>query len=310
MFHSSYVLLPSLHLFLSYPQRTVAVDDRRDPLTWPFAQDSIWNTPIGDQAIYVEAKIRKRERRGMTIDEDIIVLKPNAPLTKVFYSDVGWTEDGTGLRCTNFDANRLLFELPIPEDFVVSPSTWDGLRPNSGLACLLPDGETIIQTQPFAKCGGSTATVATSLTSSAPRVNIYTGDGIRGAHGGSGLSAIGGTIRVGEMVPGGVIRHALKINLYGRYNLHHGGYRWPAVKADSGFDDVDSGNFYGGSNPELVMGSLVALHKQEDLSSLANNSLGIVTEPALILARAVRCKEYLPLVIYFCPHAMHLFPGL
>lgn len=284
MIHSSYLLLTPLCLLLSHPRRTVAVDERRDPLRWPFAEDSIWNTPIGDQAVYVEAQIRKRERRGMTIDEDIIVLKPNVPHTKVYYSDVGWTEDGSGLRCTNYSVNRPLFELPIPEDFVVSPETWDGLRPNSGLACLLPDGETIVQTQPFAKCRTN---VATSLTSSAPRVNIYTGDGIRGAHGGSGLSAIGGTIRVGELLPGGVIRHALKINLYGRFNLHSEGYRWPAVKADTGFDDVDSGNYYGGSNPDLVMGSLVALHEKEDLLSLTENSLGIVTEPALILARAV-----------------------
>jgi hypothetical protein len=64
----------------------------------------------------------------------------------------------------------VLFEVPIPSDFVVSPTTWDGSTPNSGLAVLQPDGETIIQTQPFARCmmGGD----ATSLTSQIPPLNI------------------------------------------------------------------------------------------------------------------------------------------
>ncbi len=36
-------------------------------------------------------------------------------------------------------------------------------------------------------------------------------DGTYGAHGGSSLSAIGGTIRLGELLPGNVIRHTLKV---------------------------------------------------------------------------------------------------
>ena len=40
------------------------------------------------------------------------------------------------------------------------------------------------------------------------------GDGIGGAHGGSGLSSIGGSIRLGELLPGAPpIPHALKIEL-------------------------------------------------------------------------------------------------
>lgn len=283
-------LLTSL-LLVSALQPTQAVE-RRDPKKWPFARNSIWNSPIGDQAIYVPAEIQEARARGMTIDEDIIVLRPDeTSQTTVYYSSVGWS-DGSQ-RCISYDDDRILFDgLPIPADFIVSPDTWDGLRPNSGLACLLPDGETIVQTQPFAKCETN---IATSLTSSVPPVSLY-GDGIRGAHGGSGLSAIGGAVRVGELVPGGTIRHVLKVNLFGRNNLYHNvegepddriGYRWPAIRADGGFDDPERTTYYGGSNPSLQMGSLLALHKDEDLGDLRTNSLGIVTEPALILARAV-----------------------
>src|SRR3989454_6287542 len=58
--------------------------------------------------------------------------------------------------------------------------------------------------------------------------------GNSGAHGGSMLSSLGGVIRLGELVPGGTIRHALKVNLFGRDNYYtgSGSYRWPATTAD------------------------------------------------------------------------------
>ncbi len=31
--------------------------DSRDPLQWPFTQNSIWNMPIGNEAVYVPAGI-------------------------------------------------------------------------------------------------------------------------------------------------------------------------------------------------------------------------------------------------------------
>jgi len=52
--------------------------------------------------------------------------------------------------------------------------------------------------------------------------DIY-GSGMVGAHGGSGLSAIGGALRCGELTPtSGAIRHALKMNLFGRKNIYCG----------------------------------------------------------------------------------------
>jgi hypothetical protein len=36
----------------------------RDPLRWPFSQESIWNTPIGSRAKYVPADLETPERRA------------------------------------------------------------------------------------------------------------------------------------------------------------------------------------------------------------------------------------------------------
>src|SRR2546426_268400 len=111
--------------------------------------------------------------------------------------------------------------------------------------------------------------------------NDLYGTGIDGGHGGSGLSSLGGTIRLGELVPGGVIRHVMKINLYGLNNYYYGttqGYRWPASQADG-----CASSCYGGTTQALRMGSLLAIP-----ASVNVDSLGLETEPAKILARALQ----------------------
>src|SRR2546425_4506153 len=102
--------------------------------------------------------------------------------------------------------------------------------------------------------------------------------GNSGAHGGSMLSSLGGVIRLGELVPGGTIRHALKVNLFGRDNYYtgSGSFRWPATTADG-----CAPGCYGGSVPALRMGSLLALPPSFDV-----NAMGLETEPAKILAHA------------------------
>jgi hypothetical protein len=248
----------------------------RDPLKQPFHHQSIWNRPIGSGAVYVHARIQNSTERGMTVDEDILILRPEAPMTEIYYNGAGW--DRNRSRCPR--EGRLIFSAPIPADFVVSPATWDGLTPNSGLAVLMPDGRTIKQTQPFARCtAGEPATTLYSF----PDIDLY-GDGIRGAHGGSGLSAYGGTLRLGELLPGaGPIRHVLKVNIYGARNLFYNeetkGYRWPAVTAD-GY----AAREYGKSGDPVKacrMGALLALPATMDL-----DRMGFETEPGRILAQA------------------------
>lgn len=250
----------------------------RDPLKQPFRSASIWNMPIGSNAVFVHAEIEKALARGMTIDEDIIVMKPDAPQTEIYTNYAGWNREKD--RCTK--DGPLLFSAPIPDDFVVSSETWDGLTPNSGLAVVLPDGRTIKQTQPFARCTAGKNGTSQYVFDNA---DIY-GDGYYGAHGGSGLSAIGGALRVGELVSEDTtIKHVLKINIFGKKNLYYDnvtkGFRWPAKRAD-GY----AANNYGTArtlpvNKECRMGALLALPPTINIDDLEFETI-----PGRILAQA------------------------
>jgi len=228
----------------------------RDPLLWPFSRDSIWNLPIGASAQYVPANIQQATQRGMTTDPDVIILTPNATMTPVYYNSDGWSG---GSRCTA--QGNVLFTAPIPDTFVVpgaGASNPDGTTPNYATAILMPDGHTLTQGQPFARCtAGGDATMWWSITN-----DLY-GTGIDGGHGGSRLSSLGGTIRLGELV---------------YYDGTTHGYRWPASQADG-----CASSCYGGTTPALRMGSLLAIP-----ASVNIDSLGLQTEPAKILARALQ----------------------
>src|SRR6059036_1167256 len=245
----------------------------RDPLFWPFSRDSIWNLPIGASAVYVPANIQQATQRGMTTDPDVIILTPNATMTAVYYNSDGWSG---GSRCAT--QGNVLFNAPIPGNFVVQgagPNNPDGTTPNYATAILMPDGHTLTQGQPFARCtADGSATMWWSISN-----DLY-GTGVEGGHGGSKLSSIGGTIRLGELVPGGVIRHVMKVNVYGLYNYYYDastqGYHWPASQADG-----CAATCYGGTTPALRMGSLLAIPASVNL-----DGLGLETEPARILARA------------------------
>lgn len=256
----------------------LAIRAQRDPLKWPFSEKSIWNMPIGSNSIYVHAHIEKALAQGMTIDEDYIVMSPDSPLMEIKENRAGW--DRTKNRCT---ANgKLLFTAPIPQSFMVSPETWDGETPNAGLAVLMPDRRTIKQTQPFAHCtAGQPGTSQYGFNDE----DIYS-DGMYGAHGGSGLSAIGGTLRIGELTPeSGPIRHVLKVNIFAKKNIYYDnetkGFRWPAKQADG----YATGNYYKDRKSVIVkecrMGALLALPYKMNL-----DSLGFETKPARILAEA------------------------
>jgi hypothetical protein len=94
---------------------------------------------------------------------------------------------------------------------------------NNAMGVLLADNVTIVQMQPAYRCisGGSSPLLARFGNGSAdgcpqqfPNVTSIFGDGALGSHGGSGLSGVGGTIRLHELLnTTGPIPHALKIEL-------------------------------------------------------------------------------------------------
>jgi hypothetical protein len=165
----------------------------RDPLKQPFASNSIWNMPIGSNAQYVAANLKGNPGNnvyaGMPyIDEEKIIMTPTAPLTNLNFSSAGWSGKN---RCAA--TGGLVYTVPMPSSYVVPHSTQ-----NNSAAFLLADKRTIVQTQPLTRC---TAGAAGTTMAKFSNVDLY-GTGITGAHGGSGLSAIGGSIRIGEMRPG------------------------------------------------------------------------------------------------------------
>ncbi|WP_338869014.1 Ig-like domain-containing protein [Spirosoma sp. SC4-14] len=252
---------------------------QRDPLKWPFAKTSIWNIPIHNNAVYAPAGIQ--DATYFEADEDVVIFRPNEPLMNVETNYAGWSGQD---RCPV--QGPTLFSAPIPTNFIYDKNVWVGKTPNAGVAILQPDGK-IWQAQPFAKCGTD---VATAQYKWDPSGCVLTGECIQGAHGGSHLSAIGGTIRVGEFTSG-KIPHVIKLNLFGKENFYHdatGGYRWPATNQDGGYNDPTAYNYYGGTNPEMKIGALLALNKDVVLNSVSDNSLGLKTQAGLILARTLR----------------------
>lgn len=143
------ILIVLVGLDQSVYQKSVAqAQETRDPLTWPFAAESIWNMPIGSDAVYVPAQIAQATQAGMTVDEDILILEPDAPLTPMYQNFVAWESDSEGARCDI--GGDLLDNLPIPADFLRGQP--QGTTENNSAAILMPDGRTLKQNQPFTRC--------------------------------------------------------------------------------------------------------------------------------------------------------------
>lgn len=255
----------------------------RNPYKQPFAVDSIWNTAIGSGAKMSPANLTvpvDPQDSVSTIwacfpfsDREILIFTPTEANCKINYSDVGW---GGGNRCTT--TGGLLTTVPIAPSYTV------GNNPENGSAAILSkDFRSLENVQPFTRCtaGGDATSYVRFATS-----DIY-GDGIAGAHGGSGMSALGGSIRLGELRPGQLgMQHALKITLYAAQFLYKAqtwaaAYRWPALGADGyavGKYGTNS-NATNANNPNMVMGSLLAIAPTVNI-----NNLGLETGPALQLA--------------------------
>ena len=252
----------------------LAAQTTRDPLVQPFAVDSIWNMPIGTGAQYVAINMAANPSNGVwtpmpQIDDEYIFLNPSAPLTNVNYSSAAWTGAD---RCNA--TGGLLLQVPFPTNYVVPNS-----MANNAAVFLMTDNRTLIHTQPITRCvaGGP----ATSLVTFSA-VDIY-GDGRYGSHGGSGLSAIGGSIRLGEFRPGNPIQHPIKIDVDTPVVLSTCAtasdcFRWPAFTADSG-----APGSYGTQNPNPVpgmkMGALLAIPTSTNI-----NNLGLESVPGQMLA--------------------------
>jgi hypothetical protein len=216
-------------------------------------RNSIWNLPLGENAQTVPA--------GLTAPfgtfRNIIIQTPNAPLTAV---DEIVGPNRWNLQSCGPGNKKGVFSAPLPNGFVIlEPSKQP--RP---FAWLLANGVQFEQGVPFIRCAPSdTPTFIDHLEQGSIRAdgNAY------GMHH-SGLSALGGAIRLGELLEeAGAIRHVLKFSL--PENALTPNHVWPAR-----LDPVNKP--LTGKNNALRIGSLLAIPR--------NKQLLLVTEPARSLA--------------------------
>ncbi len=242
----------------------------RDPWLWPFEASSIWNQPIGSEAVYVDANLQDAGHVGGDI-QHVLQLNGADPARQV----LGSTTFGTG-RCDGTE--QLGFTVRVPDDWIVpdAGSSPYGLTPNGNFAFRLPGSDTVFEGCMVSRCVAA-GPVHMPDWMKWPNNRSYQsilGDGLSGGgQGASGMSALGGTIRTGELTGTEPIRHAIKVNPYADSYCYYSstvpGYRWPAEKAD-GYASTG----YNGTNPALVMGSLLAIPP-----TVSEQSLNLTTAP-------------------------------
>lgn len=261
--------------------QSLPLQTTRNELQWPFHSNSIWNMPIGSAAQYADANLPGTP--GLTdnelywsqssgIDKEIIILTPQETAVQVIQNTAGWSGNN---RCYNstVTTGKLLATVPMPVNYVIPHGNG-----NNGAVFLMQDGRTLLAMQPTTRCG--TSEPATALLTFKTE-DLY-GTGTTGAHGGSRLSTLGGTLRLGELRPNTPPpRHALKLDVdtrvvfpkCSRTNTNLPAcYRWPAETADSGADG--GGNYSYGKlaqsnvSTAMSMGALLALPPDVDINNM------------------------------------------
>jgi hypothetical protein len=238
----------------------------RDPWLWPFASDSIWNTPIGSNANYQPAGFQDAGGSG-TDKEYFIKTTTSDPYRTVYYPGPNTDRDsGTTV--------SWLGSMRVPDNLYIADSTTNPYyTPNAVSTFLQPDGISLIQLQPTTRTTNGGPIWGYPQTGDNAGGHLFSSDGKYGTHYGSGLSGIGGSIRPGELTSSNPIRHVLKINVWAAKYLYYSssdstpGYRWPAKNADN----YANGN-YAGTNPKLEQGSLLAIPWSTNIDNLGLSS--------------------------------------
>ena len=265
----------------------------RDAVAWPFAAESIWNTAIGTGAVFSPAGLftgapgsGKEAPFDMMSDDDYLIVT-TADMPQVnWYNQGHWGGPNTYEAYCNI-SGPLVQQLHMPPELNIS--TWGN---NNAAAILQPDGRTLLLMQPLYVCGPGAPVLALALSPSTRTADIR-GLGTLGGHGGSDLNAIGGTIRLGELLPGAPpIAHALKIEFFAHlfyYRPLDGNrsqcYRWPANACDGYMDACASQpqGCYNGTDPLFTPGALLAV----PAAAAAVLNATLATEPARRLLHAL-----------------------
>lgn len=243
------------------------------------APDSIWTRPIGTGATRVNAGLDYANASSaggwpgpngrVTTDDEHLFLNPSDPARTLSVTEAG---PGNGQQVR-----------------VPSTGAHDGKLNGCAAAVRVDNAFTVWQGQPLVlNAGGNPAWKYTIPTGHPSPIDLRAGDETThwGSHGGSRLSTVGGSIRLGALNSAAeMIYHPLKINVYGLKYMSrvNNGYRWPALTADGNYNNSTSNGYYDGSVPECRMGSLLALPADYDFA--AN---GITEVRALKLGKTLK----------------------
>ncbi len=197
----------------------------------PYNSDSIWNKPIGADAKTVKAGLIP------------------APAFHFEFEDFISAEGDDPVYTVRVQGEDTVLHMPD-----------NGLHTCEYTCVLQPDGERVIQMR-NAKIENSVAVCDEIYTDS------LSGDGMGGVHLGSAMSALGGTIRKGELINDEPIRHALKMRISSNRFLYCDGdsvlgFRHPASRADAcAQNSIKEKSRYSGTVKDVVQGTLLTLPK-------------------------------------------------
>ncbi len=225
--------------------------------THPFAPTSIWNRPVPSGATFTDVSAAMRGAPGspVRIGTDLVTIcttSPKAPPTDIMLS-AGWspaeraTATGTVLYHRHLSANactavrtnpfgNALFVLVDPLTGLADIGGGAWRNPGGPLLSVVPDGP------------------------AAHGIDVQNGDGLVGAGRASGLPALGGLLRKGEIAHR--VDHALAVVLPAGVLSAALHWRWPARSADA-----TAAATYEGTDPALTMGTLLAIPPTTDLAN-------------------------------------------
>jgi len=241
----------------------------RDPIQWPFSRYSIWNMPVGTGAIYEPVNMTAPD----TYAGDINYFHVNSTRPRNVSTLNGTVPVDDGHWVNNNDSRNVVLT-------IINNSLEDfrSIQPGRRIS---PTGKF----NGYLWEGGDEYYPNQKEIEQRGKLQNYYGYGIEGAHWGSGLSGLGGTIRLGELLSDEPIRHALSVEVSGwkclyvdknddKMNIDEGdftmkGFRWPADRADacSGFFGGEN-ECYFGENPVFRMGALLALKSDLDIETM------------------------------------------
>lgn len=233
---------------------------------WPYASDSIWNMPIHTDSEYYFIGDNFYHHNKYVDDVFFAKINVDDPIRAVRQNNCG----GWGNKCEDCGAHPNLPAMIRFPDMEIGCGT-----ANNTFCFSFPDGKWILS-QAMGRSETNGKLFIRSWTKF-QNINVR-GHGLeRGGHGATSLSALGGTIRLGELISDHDIRHSLKVTAWALEYCYRSSHRWPAHNSDGYSSD------YRGFRPKLKIGALLALHQDADL-----DAMGFETVVGKKLAKAMK----------------------